>query len=509
MHRFKKILSREGDRLKLADSGAPAYLFIVEQFGFSHFTNGEIFKFIDAVADNGGNGIRVFGFYPFGKGREEEPHVRSGSGYDLNRFNPAYFDYLKKWVEHAQKRRILVLYELFDSVGLKVPAFSKYHPFGKFVKDDLRAFTDLKDSKLISLQKQYVHEVVGVLKRYPNVIFGIINEFLEIWDKHWHFEISKQVKELAPEHLIAASEENSPAKDDPHVDIWFIHTGSYDFNRCRSHVAKDIAEIRPHIGNKILGYSTDGFGTRGRSCENPQAMTNLARDVKDNRLQILSFLDHRPYVDVDDSGKERPFGEASRNDDVFVISKADRLNTETYRAISKTFPAPLLPTEQEPPPEGFIRIFNASLLVYTHPGVYLVPVNGGIGRAITATTAQGFLCITPRVKSPPKPLEAYFSLFIDNNDFDDAVIVILDVYDAYQDKILANLAVTRKQFPKAQAFNLFKLPFIPVQDSNLELRVYYFGFAYVVVDKLAIVDPSLIQLNNPSEIPNIHYTGLR
>ncbi len=55
---FKK----EGNQIQFRDTGQAVRLFIVEQFGlYVHYLDGEILKFIDALANNGVNGFRVFG----------------------------------------------------------------------------------------------------------------------------------------------------------------------------------------------------------------------------------------------------------------------------------------------------------------------------------------------------------------------------------------------------------------------------------------------------------------
>ncbi len=503
MSMFKK----EGERLLFRATGQAARLFIVEQFGFSHFPNGEMLKFIDAVANSGGNGVRVFGFFPFGKGREEEPYGRSGSGFDLNRFNDAYFRYLRQWMEHASKRGVVVLYELFDSVGLKFSQVAQYHPFGQLTQGNLTAFSNLSDHNLVAHQKNYLTKVVNTLKQYPNVIFGIMNEYHPDADKHWHYEMSRHVKSLAPNHLTSGSEEGSSAMDDPNVDIWAIHTGGYNFGDCSSNVGVDIGAWIVEFGGKIITYSTDGFGRKGIPCENPDAMHRLAQDVKANGLQIFRFLDHKAYVGMDDSGNEYPVGTWYSQASVYESARVSKTsqstgcNIATYQEIAKVF-QPTLLSKPEPVelPEGFLYVFDATYLQSTHPKVV---VEKG-GKAVAATTTQGYLGLSSQITDcPATPLDVYFSVFIDNNTYDDALILILDVYDAAQKKVLTNWAVTRKQFPKAQEFNLLKLSFTPPENAKLEFRVYYFGYAYAVFDKMAVTDPSVVKLTAPSEIPDV------
>ncbi len=494
-------LIKDGEQLKLRATGQPVQMFFVENFGFSHYPqNGEMLKWIDAVAQSGANGIRVFGFFPFGRGREHEPYVRSGGRFDLNRPNPEFYNYLRQWMAYAQQRRVVILYELFDSVGLKIPRIAPYHPFGEFNDGDLHAFSELSNHRMVSYQKKYLEQIVNALKAFPNVILAIMNEYEG--DDNWHYEMSRYVKSLAPNHLTAGSAEYSEAINDPSVDIWFSHCASYDRDRCQSNLAHDVAEIRSKARGKIIGYSTDGFGLKGMKCENPDAMRQLARDANAQNLQLFSFLDHQAYVDLDEAGNEYQVGTWYRREDVYELSRTDRANVQTYQAIGQIFPGtPLVETEPVELPEGFLRVFDAAYLDSTHPDV--ITEKGG--KAVAATTTQGYLCRTQQVSGlPRKPLEVDFSVFVDNNTYDDALVLILDVYDAARKTVLAIRALPRKQFIHANAFHLVKLLFTPAQNSQIEFRAYYFGYAYVAIDKLAVVEPDKVNLRSPDEIPDVH-----
>lgn len=507
------LFKKEGNQIQFRDTGQAVRLFIVEQFGFTHYLDGEILKFIDALANNGANGFRVFGLFPFGLGREQEPYIRSGNDFDLTRFNDAYYTYLRQWVEYAQKRGVAVLYELFDSVGVKYSQLGNYHPFGRFFKHEgnaerrLNLFTTL-GGQVERYQKEYVSYTVNILKQYPHVIFGIMNEFKG--NAKWHYEMSKFVRSLAPQHLISGSDDSSPGTDDRNVDIWAIHTGAYDFTRCQSNINQDVKNFRPKIGSKILTYSTDGFGTRGQKCETASAMGALARDVKNNSITIFRFLDQKPYVSRDDAGNEYPSGAWVNNSQAYETSQAKRANTSAYRAIADVFqPTPLSQAHTKIElPEGILYVFKALYLESLHPKV--IEEQGGKG--VLATTTKGYLGLSPIIGAyqgkplPETPLDVYFSVFIDNNTYDDAVILILDVYDTAAKQVLTNWAITRKQFPKAQAFNLLKLSITPSSTSHLELRVYYFGFAHVILDKIALVRPDQLQkpIMDASDLPDVH-----
>lgn len=495
--------AKEGTQLMLRDTGQPVRLFVVEHFGFSHYPNGDMLRFIDAVANNGGNGVRVFGFFPFGKGREEEPYPRVGGGFDLERFNETYFQYVQQWADYAYRRGLCVLYELFDSVGLKISSISQYHPFGQFNNGDLRAFSDMANYLLVRHQKAYLDKVVGLLKNYPNVIFGLMNEY--VGSREWHSEMARHVKSLAPNHLVSGSEEGSPAVGDSYTDIWTIHTGHYDFGNCRPDIRRDLAELRPRCGQKILSYSTDGFGSQGIACETPAAMRVLAEEVVNNGLQMFRYLDTQAYVGRDDAGNEYPPGEWIRREEAYESSDVGRLNLETYAAIASAFTPSQLPVQEtEDLPEGFLHVFNVLYLEATHPEV--LTEKGG--KAVAATMTQGFLCRTGQIAGlPAQPLEAVFSVFIDNNTFDDSVVLIVDIYNPVEQRVVVNWAVTRKQMAQANAFNVLKLPFTPPPSSQLQVRAYYFGYAYLAIDKIAIVDPTLVEIQMPSDIPSVSWPG--
>lgn len=494
MSMFKK----EGEQLIVCETGERARLFIVENFGFSHYPKSkEMLKFINAIADSGGNGVRVFGFYPMGKGREEEPYRKIDDRFDLSQLNETYVTYLRKWMNLAKSRGVVVLYELFDSVGLKFSSIAEYHPLGQFTGGQLDDFSR-PDPTLLQHQKNYLTHIVNILKEYPNVIFAIMNEF--DGDKDWHHDMSRHVKDLASDHLIAGSAETSTARDDPTVDIWISHSASYDRVGCHSKLAHDIATMRPHIGGKIVGYSTDGFQRVGMHCENPEAMRELAQDMRDQGLQIFGFLDHFAYIGLDDAGNKYELGAWLDNTQVYETSWVSRANIRTYRAIAEVYqpvPAPLsIP--------GVVGKFHVVALDHLQTSIPLIQINDIIEndhdkgeRKTVSSLAGGVLSYGPYVTGyPTKPLEVYFGIAIDTNKGDDLPILALDVHDFSQMKILAQDVITRSRFLDEGQFSLFKLAFTPTEQSKLEFKIYYYGYAQATVkaDKIAVVEPDQLQI---------------
>ena len=482
-------LYRQGSELKIRGSTDRPKLLIVEQFGFNHYFNDEIFQWIDTLAYYGLNGMRVFGFWPFGRGHEQEPYVRTtGSQFDLHRFNEPYFDYLKRWVTYAADHGIYVQYELFDSCGFWQASFAPFNPFYQLVKGDHLAFSDLLNNNLHNIQKAYIRKVLEALPlEQNNVIVGIMNEFKG--SRNWHQEMSRYVKSLAPDVLVSGSEEDSSSADDPNVDIWAVHTGTYDFSTGKPHVPGDINKLRQKTGaEKILAYSTDGFGTSGRFRETPDDMRRLTQDVNRANLQIFSFLDQKAYKPEDwnnPSGSSWP-------------GSVSLLNTAVYDVLDDEF-QPTPPSFQTPLPDGFFDIFQ----VFRLPSTLKQTFTEHGGKAIKATYDHGFFCFGQYKKGyPQQPLKAYFSILIDNNDFDDRNILILDVYDHDSDRVIGKQLITRKDFPERGKYCLFEFDFTPPSASaNMEFRIYYMGHAYIRADKIAIVDPTKVIISTPSDIP--------
>ena len=540
---------RDGGLLKQENVAGNLRLFFVEQFGFNHFFNDEIFKWIDALADSGVNGMRVFGFWPFGNGQEEEPYIRTGAIYDLNQFNDRFFEYQQKWVAYAEECGIAVLYELFDTCGITQASVAPHHPFYQLVGGSANAFADVNNTALLDIQKCYVAKVIETLRKRRNVLLGVMNEYND--DKRWHFEMSRYVRLLWPDALISGSEENSPAAADPNVDMWFIHTGRYNLATGESDVSADVRAMRAKTrSDTLIGFSTDGFGKSGLERENPDDMRRLAQDVNRAGLQLFGFLDHRAYL-------------PERGD-----SSAAQLNLAVYQAIVEEFqPYPVPPVTPKPkfrfdddsyksfarkgvpadvitrlrplngqeyvakeelldairliigrpqadhyadvfakytvigrPVEGFLDIFRVAALPSTHPGAF----SERSGKAIRATTQQGFLCYGQYKKGyPVKPLKALFSVQIDNNTADDRNILILDVYDHHSDRVIGKEVITRKDFPNANQFCLFSFDFTPPSaDANMEFRMYYMGYSYVLADKIAVIDPTDAQITDAAQIPD-------
>ena len=527
---FRGALYKEGSVIRQRNNPETAIqLLVVEQFGFSNYkdpqipeTENVIFKFIDRIADNGGNGVRVFGFYPFGKEAQNriEPFVRiDAKNFDINRFNDEFFDYVQRWVEYAANKGVVVLYNLYDWVGIKLPEIFCYHPFSSVTGGNADQIFNLNNSGVVAAHQRYLDKIVSTLSRYENVIFEIMNEVPPYpgWELaiSWHKWASERIKRTVPNHLVAGSciygfvQNNSfSIAADPNVDIWFIHTGSYDLSGCQSNIGYDVGLVRPHVGqDQVIGYSTDGFGIDGlKNCHQPHIMQALAQDIRNNHLPIFSLLDGASYKYYDTQGRERPESEW-RQSDVYSKGAIELLRPDIYRAIADVFaPTSLASTaSSEELPSGFVGVFQVRRNSY-HT-LQNVRVIDGM-KAFEGADQPGFLCFGDYVQGyPAKPLQVWFTLYIDRNTGDDAYIAILDVHDSNKasDQLLAKCLISRKDFQQADGLSLFSLSFTPSENAELEFRLYCFGAA-VRIDKIAVVDPEALEtpLTDPAQIPDMH-----
>lgn len=91
----------------------------------------------------------------------------------------------------------------------------------------------------------------------------------------------------------------------------------------------------------------------------------------------------------------------------------------------------------------------------------------------------GFLCYGPYATLTPGRRTARYRLLVADNSADDRRILTLDVYDAANDRILANSDITRKMFRQPNRYQEFPLSFEATSGQRLEFRTYWHGDSYV------------------------------
>lgn len=147
------------------------------------------------------------------------PWLRTGPGnaldgkpkFDLTRFNPAYFERLRRRVDEAGRRGIYVSVMLFEGWGLMhgnrrrgtVEAWAwrshPFHPANNVNGTRAEGETDLAAqvhrlglSPTNDLQAAYVRKVVDTVNGYDNVLFEVINEGGE---RQWDWWVVKTIRD--------------------------------------------------------------------------------------------------------------------------------------------------------------------------------------------------------------------------------------------------------------------------------------------------------------------------
>lgn len=140
------------------------------------------------------------------------PHARTGPGlaidgkprFDLGKWNPAYFDRLRKRVIMAGQRGIYVAVMLFEGWCLKwaTPDCDPwlYHPFnfnnnvnrvnGDPDNDGKADIFSLEVPEVVDFQEAYIRKVVDTVSDLDNVLYEVINEIpKEERAVQWHYHM--------------------------------------------------------------------------------------------------------------------------------------------------------------------------------------------------------------------------------------------------------------------------------------------------------------------------------
>ena len=150
------------------------------------------------------------------------PYLRTGPGtaldgkprFDLERFDPAYFDRLRRRVESAAARGLYVSVMLFDGWSLELKGSKvgnpwRGHPFNGAnnidgIDGDLdgggegKEVHTLRNPAVTALQKAYIRQVVETLAGFDNVLWEISNES-DSASVAWQYEMIRTVKAVESE----------------------------------------------------------------------------------------------------------------------------------------------------------------------------------------------------------------------------------------------------------------------------------------------------------------------
>lgn len=180
--------------------------------------------------------------------------------YDLDRFDPAYFERLRAFVHTADKHGVIVEFVLFcplyEDVLWDVNPMNTRNNRNNVGDCPREEVYTLKHPKLLEKQLAFVREVVTRLNAFDNLYFEICNEpyfggvTLE-WQARIAEEIAATERTLPKKHLIAQNVANAKAIVDkpvhPEVDI------------INFHYAQPVAALDNYQLNLALGDDETGF----------------------------------------------------------------------------------------------------------------------------------------------------------------------------------------------------------------------------------------------------------
>lgn len=184
-------------------------------------------KFLDALAANGNNFTRIYpGAHPVNYANQPRifPWARNADGrYDLDKWNPVYFERLHALMKHAQEKEVIVDICLFNGWGTDEKKTYQWRwewsPLNDAnnVQDGIGIKRDhqctLEEPALVAYQKAYVRKLITELNLYDNLIYDVADEpdfFNAIDDKKVNpwidammGEIIRTEENLPQRHLIA------------------------------------------------------------------------------------------------------------------------------------------------------------------------------------------------------------------------------------------------------------------------------------------------------------------
>lgn len=186
-----------------------------------------------------------------------------GNKFDLTRWDPAYFERLRRFMAAAGKRGVVVEMNLFcplyeDVLWAASPmnAANNVNGIGDCPRDEVLR---LKHPRLLAVQVGFTRKIVRELNQFDNLYYEVCNEpyarnVPEDWQRRIVDTILDTEKGLPRKHLISLNIANGRKKvADPHPGV-----SIFNFHYC---VPPDTVAMNYGLG-KVIGENETGF--RGR-----------------------------------------------------------------------------------------------------------------------------------------------------------------------------------------------------------------------------------------------------
>jgi hypothetical protein len=219
---------------------------------------------------------------------EPHPWRRSGAGtaadgkpkFDLDSFEPTYFDRMHDRIGKARDRGIYVSIMLFEGWELQFTDAWKFHPFrGPNNTNGIDAdpsgrgllYNELRDDptgkKVLALQESYVRKTIDTVNDLDNVLYEVCNEagvYSTKWQSHWINFIHRYEASLPKQHPVGMTFQYPGASNKILIDSpadWISpNPGSADENYKERpsprYVGKVIVNDTDHLWGHTGGDST-------------------------------------------------------------------------------------------------------------------------------------------------------------------------------------------------------------------------------------------------------------
>jgi hypothetical protein len=196
--------------------------------------------------------------------RSDEPgYFDGGNKFDLNRWDEAYFQRLRRFMAEAQRRGVVVEMNLFCTMyneelwrACPMNAASNVNGVGQC---GLKEVFTLEHDDLTAVQLAFTRKIVAELRDFDNLYYEVCNEpyFNNVtmpWQRKIAETIAETEKDFPHRHLISMNIANGRAKvEDPHPAV-----SIFNFHYC---VPPDVVALNAHL-DKVIGENETGF--RGR-----------------------------------------------------------------------------------------------------------------------------------------------------------------------------------------------------------------------------------------------------
>lgn len=305
-------------------------------------------KYLDTLAAEGMNYTRIFsGYYSekqgsFGIGnntlapapgqllapwlRSDQPgYANGGNKFDLEQWDPAYFERLKAFIAHAAEKEIIVELTLFCSFYNTNWEYSPLHTdnnINGLERVEQGVVNTLNNGELLAHQERMVRKLVSELNEFDNLFYEIQNEpyadhpvvsaplnpLLRDWDKNWQNRVDlasadslawqdhmtdvivDEEAKLASQHLIAQNYCNYG------YPLESVHPGVSILN---FHYAYPEAVARNYGYDRAIGFDESGFSGNSDEAYRRQAWKFMLAGGS-----LFNNLDYSFYV-----GSENGTGE--------------------------------------------------------------------------------------------------------------------------------------------------------------------------------------------------------